>query len=144
MIAVAAERGAGRVKESLGQAHCFTHCHTTCTHCHTACTLHLGQAGILPFLLAVQAPAGDRREATPIGERSKSAATHTASAHDHTASHTATQSASAHTAHCIYAHNHTASHNSTHILHIPNTLQLHHTAHNHYYTHLNDTHCITL
>ena len=32
----------------------------------------------------------------------------------------------------------------THILHIPNTLQLHHTAHNHYYTHLNDTHCITL
>ena len=110
MIAVAAERGAGRVKESLGQAHCFTHCHTTCTHCHTTCTLHLGQAGILPFLLAVQAPAGDRREATPIGERSKSAATHTASAHDHTASHT-----------------------STHILHIPYTLQLHHTAH--YHTH---------
>ena len=110
MIAVAAERGAGRVKESLGQAHCFT-------HCHTACTLHLGQAGILPFLLAVQAPAGDRREATPIGERSKSAATHTASAHDHTASHTA-----------------------THILHIPYTLQLHHTAHNHTHDTLHTLH----
>ena len=65
-----------------------------------------------------------------------------ASAHDHTAtaSHTST--------HCICTyctlHICTQPNCFTHILHIPNTLQLHHTAHNHYYTHLNDTHCITL